>query len=139
MLFDGVCNLCEGVVRFLVPRDPAGVFRFAPLQSEAGRRLLAGHGLPADTLDTFVLVEGERALVRSDAFLGIVRRLAAPWSWLRVLALVPRGLREAVYGVVVRNRYRWFGRKQACLVPTPELRARFLADSPGPAAARKLP
>jgi predicted DCC family thiol-disulfide oxidoreductase YuxK len=134
VLFDGVCNLCEGAVRFLVLRDPAGVFRFAPLQSEVGRRLLARHGLSPDSLDTFVLVEGDRARVHSDAFLGIARRLPAPWSWLRVLALLPRRLRDAVYGVVVRNRYRWFGRKEACLVPTPELRARFLADPPGRAA-----
>ena len=142
ILFDGVCNLCEGVMRFVVPRDPAGRFRFAPLQSPAGRALLERHELPPDAFDTFVVIEGSRCLTRSDAALAVVAQLAAPWSWLRWLRVVPSGVRNRVYDVVVRNRYRWFGRKESCMVPGPELRARFL-DGPGvetdPAVRRSGP
>jgi predicted DCC family thiol-disulfide oxidoreductase YuxK len=126
LLFDGVCNLCSGAVRFVIRHDPAGRFRFAALQSETGRRLLARHGLPADAPDTFVLVEGARCFTRSDAAIEIARRLAGAWRWLRVVALVPRPIRDWAYGIVVRNRYRWFGRSESCMVPTPELAQRFL-------------
>jgi predicted DCC family thiol-disulfide oxidoreductase YuxK len=129
ILFDGVCNLCEGVVRFVAPHDPTGHFRFAPLQSPAGRALLERHGLPPEALDTFVVIDSSRCLTRSDAALALVARLAAPWSWLRWLRIVPLGVRDRLYDVVVRNRYRWFGRKESCMVPGPELRARFL-DAP---------
>ena len=127
VLFDGVCNLCEGVVRFIVRHDPDSRFRFAPLQSEPARRLLEKHGLPTDTVDTFVLVEGSRCLTRSDAALAVVRHLPGAWRMLRVLVVVPRPLRDWAYTIVVRNRYRWFGRKQSCMVPTPELTSRFLS------------
>lgn len=128
ILFDGVCNLCEGVVRFVAPRDPLGRFRFAPLQSPVGRALLERHDLPPDDLETFVLIDGTRCLTRSDAMLELAARMDAPWSWLRWLRVVPAGVRDRIYQLVVRNRYRWFGRKQTCMVPTPELRARFLED-----------
>jgi predicted DCC family thiol-disulfide oxidoreductase YuxK len=126
LLFDGVCNLCSGAVQFVIRHDPEGRFRFAALQSETGRRLLERHGLPADALDTFVLIAGGRCYTRSDTALELVRRLDAPWRWLRVLRIVPRAIRDRAYGVVVRNRYRWFGRRESCLVPTPELTQRFL-------------
>jgi predicted DCC family thiol-disulfide oxidoreductase YuxK len=134
ILFDGVCNLCAGVVRFVAPRDPAGRFRFAPLQSPVGRSLLERHGLPPDAVDTFVVIDGSRCLTQSDAVLALFTRLGAPWSWLGWLRVVPSGVRNRIYAVVVRNRYRWFGRKESCMVPSPELRARFLDEgSPGEA------
>ena len=126
VLFDGVCNLCNGTVNFILDHDPAGRFRFAALQSEAGRALLVRHGLAADALESLVLVEGERAWVRSDAALRIAAGLGAPWRWLAVLRVVPRGIRDRLYDAVARNRYRWFGRRDECRVPTPDLRARFL-------------
>jgi predicted DCC family thiol-disulfide oxidoreductase YuxK len=126
LLFDGVCNLCSGTVRFVIRHDPGGRFRFAALQSEAGRRLLVQHGLPADALDTFVLIEGARCFTRSDAAIELARRLGGAWRGLAWLRLVPRPIRDAAYGVVVRNRYRWFGRSESCMVPTPELARRFL-------------
>ena len=126
LLFDGVCNLCSGAVRSVIRHDPAGRFRFAALQSETGRRLLARHGLPADALDTFVLVEGARCFTRSDAAIQLARRLEGAGRWLRLLAVVPRPVRDWAYGIVVRNRYRWFGRSESCMVPTPELAQRFL-------------
>jgi predicted DCC family thiol-disulfide oxidoreductase YuxK len=114
-------------VRFVTERDPAGRFAFAPLQSELGRRLLRQAGLPEDTLDTVVLLQDGRAYLRSDAMLRAMKRLRAPWPLASLALVVPRFLRDAVYDFVARHRYRWFGRKDACPVPTPEQRARFLA------------
>lgn len=127
LLFDGVCNLCHGAVRFVLERDRTARFRFAPLQSDVGRALLVRHGLDADALDTMVLVDAGGAHVRSDGFVAIVRGLGAPWSALAVIALVPRPMRDATYDWIARNRYRWFGKKDACPLPRPEWRERFLA------------
>lgn len=126
VLFDGVCNLCHGTVRFLLERDPAARLRFASLQSDVGRALLARYGLDSDALDTIVFVDATGAHQRSDAALRIVRVLGPPWSWLRVLAALPRPLRDAAYDFVARNRYRWFGKKDACPMPRAEWTARFL-------------
>ncbi|HSQ66364.1 MAG TPA: thiol-disulfide oxidoreductase DCC family protein [Polyangiaceae bacterium] len=129
VLFDGVCNLCSGAVRFIAERDPEGIFRFASLQSDVGRQLLRDHGVePAEgEPDTIVLIDHGRAFERSTAALHIARRLGGPYRLLFVIgSLVPRFLRDLVYDFVARHRYRWFGKKDACMVPTPELRARFL-------------
>jgi predicted DCC family thiol-disulfide oxidoreductase YuxK len=127
ILYDGVCVLCSGVVRFIIERDPTARFRFASVQSEVGRRLLAEHGLPLDRWDSFVLVDEDgAAYLRSAAFLRIVPRLSGPWRALAVGRLVPAVLRDGVYDLVARSRYRLFGRRESCMVPTPEIRARFL-------------
>ena len=129
ILFDGVCSLCSGVVRFVIERDRAGRFRFAPLQGEAARRICAEHGIAvpdAGDPDSIVVIDGGRALERSDAALAIAAGLPFPWSALRALRIVPRPLRDWTYRIVARNRYRWFGRRDACLVPTTEIRGRFL-------------
>jgi predicted DCC family thiol-disulfide oxidoreductase YuxK len=127
LLFDGVCTLCNGFVQFVIQRDPAGRFQFAALQSDAARRLLraAPHPLP----DSLVLVENGRVFMKSTAALRVVRGLSFPWPLASVFVAVPRPLRDWVYDIVARNRYRWFGRREVCMVPTPELRARFLSDS----------
>ena len=127
LLFDGVCNLCHGTVRFLIERDPAARIRYAPLQSEIGRALLTRFGLDPDALDTMVLVDAEGAHPRSTGVLRALRVLGPPWSWLQPLMLVPQPLRDILYGWVARNRYRWFGKKDACPMPRPEWRERFLA------------
>lgn len=126
LLFDGVCNLCTASVQFVLRRDRREVFRFAALQSEAGRRLVARHGLDPEALHTLVLVDGDRAFVRSAAALRVAGRLSGLWPLLRVFLLVPRPLRDAAYDWIARHRYRWFGRRESCLLPTPELRRRFL-------------
>ena len=126
VVFDGVCNLCNGVVNFLIDRDPEANLRFASLQSEAGRALLAEAGLSPDYRESFVLIAGGIAFVGSDAALGIAHRMVQPWSWLYGLRLVPRPLRDAVYRFIARHRYQWFGQTDACRLPTPELHARFL-------------
>lgn len=126
ILFDGVCNLCNASVQWVLRRDRAGQFRFAALQSETGQRLLAAHGLAQVSFDTVVLADGDRIFTRSDAALEIARRLGAPWSGLALLRWIPRRLRDAVYNWVARHRYRWFGRQEACLLPRPEWKERFV-------------
>jgi predicted DCC family thiol-disulfide oxidoreductase YuxK len=126
ILFDGVCNLCNGSVDFVIRRDAAAVFRFASLQSEAGRALLRKHGLPDDDLDTMVLVDEAGVHTRSTAALRIVRRLRAPWPLLYACIVLPRPLRDAAYRLVARNRYRWFGRRETCRLPSPSEQGRFL-------------
>ncbi len=135
LLFDGVCNVCDRSVQFVLDHDSRGTVRFASLQSDVGRRLLAQHGIDAE-VDSVVLVEGGRAHVRSDAALATARLLDAPWRWLAVARIVPRGVRDTVYDWIARNRYRWFGTRDACRIPTPEVRARFLdADEVAAAGA----
>ncbi len=124
VLFDGVCNLCNGVVQFIIANDRVGVFQFASQQSEAGKKLLELHKLP--TMDTVVLIDGDKVFTRSDAVLEILRRLPAKWSWLSAFKIVPKFLRDAVYKLIGRYRYNIFGKQESCWLPTPELRARFL-------------
>jgi len=126
ILFDGVCNLCNATVQFVVARDPRARFRFAALQSAPARHLLDHHGMTSADLNTVVLVDGERCYVKSEAALRIVRHLSGAWPLLTVLRLVPRPLRDAVYDWVARNRYDWFGRRRTCMVPAAALRTRFL-------------
>jgi predicted DCC family thiol-disulfide oxidoreductase YuxK len=128
VLFDGVCNLCNDLVRFVIARDPARRFRFAPLQSDAAQRLIqeAGGGIAAT--DSLVLIEAENAqlYVRSAAALRIARRLRWPWPLLYLFIVVPRPVRDWVYDVVARHRYQWFGKRDVCMTPTAETTGRFL-------------
>ena len=126
ILFDGVCNLCNGSVRFVIRRDPNRYFKFASLQSEAASRVLAetNHATPGP--DSIVLVEADRVWVKSTAILRIARQLRFPWPVSYAFVAIPRPIRDWVYDFVARHRYRWFGRKDVCMVPTPELRDRFL-------------
>ena len=126
VLFDGVCNLCDRSVQFILDRDRAGVFRFASLQSDTGRALLVDHQLDPDALASVVVVDGDRAFTKSDAALRIAKDLRFPWNMLTAFRIVPRFIRDAVYGWVARNRYRWFGTREACRIPTPDVAARFI-------------
>lgn len=137
ILFDGVCNLCNGAVKWVIRYDRHARFRFASLQSETARRLIAengpslqqgsgGRGSGMALPDSVVLIADGRVRVKSDAALGIARRLGWPWRAAAAGLIVPRVLRDAVYAWVARHRYRWFGKRDACMVPTPGMRARFL-------------
>ena len=126
ILFDGVCNLCQAAVQFVIARDPQAYFTFASLQSPAGQQLLAAHGLTHEVCDSVVLIEGTHHWTESDAALRIVPHLTGWWPLLAWLTFLPRPLRNGVYRYVARQRYRWFGRHDTCLLPTPELRQRFL-------------
>lgn len=126
VLFDGVCNLCNHSVQFIIRRDKKGRFLFAALQSDFGKKHLEGQGIPTENLETIVLVKGEKVYQRSDAILEIVRQLSGLWPMLYVFKLVPKIIRDWVYDFVARHRYQWFGRKDQCMIPTPELKMRFL-------------
>ena len=126
VLFDGVCNLCNGSVQFILRHDPAARFRFASLQSPVGRELLAKFGMDPGRLDSVILVEGDRWYKESDAALRIARGMSGGGKALAVFRVIPRPIRDAVYRLIARNRYRWFGKQETCWLPTPELRGRFL-------------
>jgi predicted DCC family thiol-disulfide oxidoreductase YuxK len=126
VVFDGVCNLCNTVVQTIIRGDPDGRFQFASLQSEGGRRLLEQHGVNALEPETVVLIRDGRVFTMSDAVLEIVRHMRFPYPLLLIGYMLPRFIRDAFYRVVARNRYRWFGRQDSCMMPTPDLRHRFL-------------
>lgn len=125
VLFDGVCSLCNASVDLIIKRDHAKHFRFASLQSEAAQKVLAKHS-QAVTLDSIVLVESDQVFTESTAALRIARHLGWMWAWLYLLIIIPRFVRDPLYRLIARNRYRWFGKKDTCRVPTPEERALFL-------------
>lgn len=125
ILFDGECNFCDASVQFILTRDTKAAFQFASLQSEVGQGLLKKYQVPVD-IDSLVLLEGELYYLKSTAALRIARQLAGLWKLMFGIILVPRHLRDAVYSYFAKNRYRWFGKKEACMLPTVEQRSRFL-------------
>ena len=137
VLFDGVCNFCDASVNFVIDHDPDGYFKFAPLQSEAGSKLAAEHGLASDTvatkpaddlipIDSVILVEDGHAYTHSTAALRIARKLTGIWPVLYAFIVVPKPIRDFFYRLFAKYRYRMFGKKDECMLPSPEVRARFL-------------
>ena len=126
VVFDGVCVLCGGWVRFLLRHDRGGRYRFAAMQTAAGRRLLTENGLDADDPVSFLLLEGDTARTDSDAILAVLTGLGGPWRLAGLARAIPAALRDPAYRWLARNRYRWFGRSDTCLVPHSSLRDRFL-------------
>jgi len=127
ILFDGVCNFCNGAINFLLRHDKKGVFRFAPLQSLAGQSLLKEYGLVTKDFDSFVLIDNGKVYKKSSASLRVMNKL--PWYWkeAQILRIIPTALRDAIYDFIAKNRYKWFGKKEQCMVPTAEIRSRFLS------------
>ncbi len=126
LLFDGVCNLCNRVVQFTIKRDPEGKFRFAALQSEGGQALLKKFNLPKNDFDSLVLIEGEKYFLRSAAVLRVLKGLGGGWKLFYGLMIFPRPLRDFIYGIVARTRYRIFGKRDSCMVPDGDVKERFL-------------
>jgi len=127
ILFDGVCNLCNSSVIFILKHEKQPVFHFASIQSEAGRELLEWSGLPADFSQAIVFIDQGIVCLGSTAALKIGRHLRFPWSFLSYAGfIVPRFLRDWIYNQIAQNRYRWFGKRDVCMVPTKDLKARFL-------------
>jgi predicted DCC family thiol-disulfide oxidoreductase YuxK len=127
-VFDGVCNFCSGSVQIVLRLDRKGGIRFTPMQSAYGRVLLQRAGLDPDEPTSFLFFNQGAALERSDAILALLARLPAPWRWLSVLRIVPRRLRDRAYDWLAANRYRLMGRRDNCMVPSPETRARFAME-----------
>jgi predicted DCC family thiol-disulfide oxidoreductase YuxK len=126
VVFDGTCNFCDASVQFMIANDPAGYFRFAASQSDAGIAALRATGRDPATVESIVLIDRAGFHQRSDAALRIAAGLRLPWRALAVFGAIPPNLRDRVYDVIARNRYRWFGRRASCTLPTAAVRARFL-------------
>ena len=126
VLFDGVCNLCNGLVLFIIKKDPAGKFKFASLQSEIGQQWLRHFGLVKNEFESFVFIQDEKYYLKSTAALKMLKQLGGVWKVLYVFILVPRPIRDFFYDLIARSRYRIFGKRDICMIPTPELRQRFL-------------
>lgn len=126
ILFDGICNFCNGGVNFILKQDKKNRFRFAPLQSSAGQEALKQFNLSTKDFDSFVLLESSKVYQKSSAFLKVMNQLPWYWKWVQVFWIVPKFLRNGVYDVIARNRYKWFGKKNECMIPKPEIRSRFL-------------
>lgn len=124
VLFDGVCNLCSKSVQFIIKRDPHNQFLFASLQSEMGKSLLEKHHL--SEVDSVVLIKDDMYYIESDAALEICRHLSSGWKLLAILKGIPSFIRDPLYRFVARNRYRWFGKQDSCMLPTEEMKKRFL-------------
>ncbi|MEX1201838.1 MAG: thiol-disulfide oxidoreductase DCC family protein [Ferruginibacter sp.] len=128
ILFDGVCNLCNSSVQFVISNDKKKLFQFASLQSNSGKALLEKYGLNSNDLNSFVLIQNNKAYNRSTAALNVAGQLSGAVKLLAVFKIVPPYIRDIVYKFIAKNRYKWFGQREACMIPTPELKSRFLND-----------
>lgn len=126
ILFDGICNLCNSAVQFIIRHDKKKQFLFTSLQSEAGQKLLTKYNLPAE-LNSFILIENDTAYNRSTGALRIAKKLNGILPWLYGFIIIPKFFRDGIYNWIGKNRYKWFGKKEECMTPTPELKARFLS------------
>lgn len=127
VLFDGVCNLCNGAIQFMIKHDKNDVFRYAALQSDIGKKMITERNIDTEKVDSILLIEpGVAYYDKSDAALQIGKHLKGYRTISSILHMIPSGLRNIVYDFIARNRYRWYGKKEACMIPSPELKAKFL-------------
>lgn len=131
ILFDGICNYCNAMVNFIIRQDKKKIFRFAALQSGAGQEILREFDLPKNNLESFILVDNGKIYQRSSAALRLYHKLSWYWKWTLVFWIVPKFIRDGVYNLVAKNRYKWFGKKERCMIPLPEVRDRFLEEVDG--------
>jgi Uncharacterized protein conserved in bacteria len=128
ILFDGVCNLCNGSVQFVIKRDKKDVFRYVAIQSEVGQQLIKDRRIDTSQVDSIILIEpGVAYFTKSDAALEIAGELGGLWKLTSVFKWIPKSIRDVIYDFVARNRYKWFGKQESCMIPTPELKAKFLS------------
>jgi len=126
ILFDGVCNFCDASVNFIIDRDKKNVFKFAALQSEKGQEILDYFKLPKDDFDSFVFIENDKVFKKSSAALRIANKLGGLWKIFYPFIIIPKFIRDFFYNLIAKNRYKLFGKKDACRIPTPELKQKFL-------------
>ena len=126
-MFDGVCNVCNGFVQFVIKRDKEDLFRYASLQSEIAQKLLSERKIDIQRIDSVILIEpGVAYFIKSDAALEVGKNLKGYRTLSKILKLIPNSLRDIVYDFIAQNRYSWFGKKEECMVPTPEIKSKFL-------------
>jgi predicted DCC family thiol-disulfide oxidoreductase YuxK len=126
ILFDGVCNLCNGAINFIIARDPKNRYKFAALESEVGQKLLATHEINPDEIDSIVLIRNNNAYVKAGAAIRIAQYMSGGWPIFYAFRIIPGFLSNVIYDFIAKNRYRWFGKKDSCMIPTPELKSKFL-------------
>lgn len=126
ILFDGVCHFCDRSVQFIIKRDRAGFYKFASLQSDIGQELLVDHRVLID-IDSFILIKNNKVYTKSTAALHVTRHLDGPWKALFPFIIIPRPIRDFFYNIIAKNRYKWFGKKDSCTLPSPDIRERFLS------------
>jgi len=126
ILFDGVCNFCNNAVNFVIKRDPKSVFKFATLQSSVAQEILKSHNLDNAEMNSFVLIENDKIYTKSTAVLKVCRRLKGLWPLMYGFIIVPKLIRNGIYNWIAKNRYAWFGKKEVCMIPSPDVQARFL-------------
>lgn len=126
VLFDGICNLCCGVVKFVIKRDKHARIKFAALQSEAGLQLLKQYNLPSSNFSSFVFIENGQAYTQSEAALRLCKNLSAMWPFMYGFIIVPSFIRNGIYNWIAKNRYKWFGKQDQCMIPTPDTKTLFL-------------
>lgn len=126
ILFDGVCNFCNSAVNFTIKRNKKANIAFAPMQSEAGQKILQQYNLPKDDMQSFIFIENEKLYKQSTAALRVCRHLRALWPLCYSFMIVPKFIRDGIYNWIAKNRYKWFGMRQQCMIPTPEIKTRFL-------------
>ena len=126
VIYDGICTFCNGAVNFIIARDPTGKFAFSPMQSHYAQNLITKHGIHNVGVDTFLLIKNGQCHIWTDAAFEIASDLTGYWRWFTLLRSVPRPIRDGLYRLFARNRYALFGRTKQCIVPTPEIRARFI-------------
>lgn len=126
ILFDGVCNLCNGLVQFIIDRDTDNIFSFGSLQSDGGQAILKSKNLPLDDFDSFVFVRDNKVYVKSTGALEVLKDLGGMWKLLYAFIIIPRPIRDFIYGLIAKHRYSFFGKQESCMLPTPELQSRFL-------------
>ncbi|AZQ44402.1 thiol-disulfide oxidoreductase DCC family protein [Nonlabens ponticola] len=126
VLFDGVCNLCNKAVTFIIERDKKNVFNFGALQNEKGKALLNKYDIDPEETDSIILIKNDKAYIKSTAALHIAKNLSGGWPLLYTFIILPKFIRDSIYDWVARNRYGWFGKKDNCMIPNADLRSKFI-------------
>ncbi|HSZ84709.1 MAG TPA: thiol-disulfide oxidoreductase DCC family protein [Puia sp.] len=126
VLFDGVCNLCSRGIQFIIKHDKKNQFLFSSLQGKTGQGYLKQFNLPVNDINSFILIESNKLFTRSTAALRILKYLGNGWQLFYAFIIFPKFMRDGVYKLIAKNRYKWFGKKEACWIPTPELQSKFL-------------
>ena len=126
ILFDGVCNLCNGLVRFIIKRDPEAKFRFASLQSESGQSILYKLGLDQSNFDSVIYIKGDNYFIKSSAGLNVLNDIGGIWKMFFLFIIIPKFIRDFFYDIISKSRYKIFGKRESCMIPTSEIKQRFL-------------